>query len=79
MPKHLETPGPKPDQIREMVRAACAGPDHGRLAPTRFVYVPDDQRNVLADTFVAAAVEANAAETGNFSGVRQPAEGAALA
>ncbi len=42
-----------------MVRAACAGPDHGRLAPARFVYIPDDRRDELASTFVAAAIEAN--------------------
>jgi nitroreductase len=58
-PKHLAAPGPAPEQIREMVRAACAGPDHGRLAPTRFVYLPDDQRDTLADIFVAAAKEAD--------------------
>lgn len=42
-----------------MVRAACAAPDHGRLSPTRFVYIPDDARRKLADEFVAAALEAD--------------------
>lgn len=65
-PKHLEAPGPDPEQIRELVRAACAGIDHGRLAPARFVYVPDDQRDALADIFVAAALEADGNAPGDY-------------
>jgi nitroreductase len=59
-PKHLHPPGPKPEQLNEMVRAACAGIDHGRLAPTRFIYITEENRPVLADAFAAAAVEAQA-------------------
>lgn len=65
-PKHLRPPGPNPEQIREMVRAACAGADHGRLAPARFVYVPDDQRDGLADIFVTAAKEADSGASEDY-------------
>ena len=64
-PKYLDVPGPNPEQIREMVRAACAGPDHGRLSPARFVYIADDQRDALADAFVAAAIEADSTASGD--------------
>jgi nitroreductase len=42
-----------------MTRAACAGIDHGRLGPTRFVYITDDSRRALADAFASAVVEAD--------------------
>lgn len=58
-PKYLHGPAPSAEEIREMVRAACAAPDHGRLSPVRFTYIPDDRRPALADVFVAAALEAN--------------------
>lgn len=48
-----------PEQINEAVRAACAGIDHGRLAPTRYVYVTPESRSRLADAFAEAALEAD--------------------
>ncbi|MCW2337851.1 nitroreductase [Sphingobium sp. B2D3A] len=47
-PRDLAAPGPSLDQQREMVRIATRTPDHGKLAPWRFVIVPDDQREALA-------------------------------
>jgi len=47
-PRDLAAPGPSLDQLREMVRIASRTPDHGKLAPWRFVIVPDDQREALA-------------------------------
>ena len=47
-PRDLAAPGPSLDQLREMVRIAARTPDHGKLAPWRFVIVPDDQREALA-------------------------------
>ena len=58
-PKHLRKPGLTPEQITEVIRAACAGIDHGRLAPTRFIYVAPESRSRLADTFAEAAMEAD--------------------
>ena len=58
-PKLLGKPGPSVEHIVEMVRAACAAPDHGNLAPTRFIYIPDDARQSLAEEFAAAALETN--------------------
>ena len=58
-PKYLEAPGPTPQQLGEMARAAAAGIDHGRLAPTRFVWIKDETRHALADAFAAASIEAD--------------------
>lgn len=58
-PKYLHEPGPTPEQLSEAVRAACAGIDHGRLAPTRFVYVTPESRSRLADSFAEAVLEAD--------------------
>lgn len=58
-PKKLASPGPTAEQVQCLIEAACAAPDHGRLRPTHFVYIPDDKRERLADVFEAAALEAN--------------------
>ena len=47
-PRDLAGPGPSLDQLTDMVRIAARTPDHGKLAPWRFVIVPDDKREALA-------------------------------
>lgn len=47
-PRDMVAPGPDDDQLAEMVAIAARTPDHGKLAPWRFVIVPDDQRPALA-------------------------------
>jgi len=39
-PRDLIEPGPDAAQLREMVAIAARTPDHGKLAPWRFVHVP---------------------------------------
>ncbi|MCV0395738.1 MAG: nitroreductase [Rhizobiaceae bacterium] len=56
-PRRLVAPGPDGNGIRLMVQAAVAAPDHGRLRPWRFVLIPDNRRNTLAEAFAAAARE----------------------
>jgi len=48
-PRDLVAPGPSMAQLTEMVRIAARTPDHGKLAPWRFIIVPDDRRQALAD------------------------------
>ena len=43
-PRDLVEPGPDSDQLREMVRIAARTPDHGKLAPWRFVHVANERR-----------------------------------
>lgn len=47
-PRDLVEPGPDEAQLREIVRIASRVPDHGKLAPWRFVHVPRERRNDLA-------------------------------
>lgn len=53
-PRDLAGPGPSMDQLTEMVRIAARTPDHGKLAPWRFIIVPDDKRQLLADIITTA-------------------------
>ncbi|MGK6356388.1 nitroreductase [Sphingomonas sp. DT-207] len=52
-PRDLVAPGPGPEQLREMAAIAARTPDHGKLAPWRFVIVPDALRGTLAERLVA--------------------------
>lgn len=62
-PRDLAGPGPSEAQLREMVTIAARTPDHGKLAPWRFIIVPDDKRAALAD-LIAAAYRAEKPEAG---------------
>ncbi len=57
-PRDLVAPGPTRDQLVAMIQLAGRTPDHGKLAPWRFVIVPDGRR----DAFAARLVEAYRAE-----------------
>jgi len=56
-PRRLIEPGPSLEQVRTMIDAACAAPDHRRLRPWRFILIRNDQRTMLANLFEAAARE----------------------
>jgi nitroreductase len=62
-PRHLMTPGPTAEEIRMLVRAASRAPDHMGLRPFRFVLIRPDDREALADVFVAAERELDPAIT----------------
>lgn len=51
-PRDLAAPGPSPEQLREMAAIAARTPDHGKLAPWRFMIVPDALRAALAEKLV---------------------------
>jgi len=53
-PRDLAAPGPSAEQLHEMVMLAARTPDHGKLAPWRFVIVPQDKREALAAVITAA-------------------------
>ncbi|GAO39026.1 putative nitroreductase [Sphingomonas changbaiensis NBRC 104936] len=40
-PRDMVAPGPGPDQLRAILSAAMRVPDHGKLAPWRFVVIDD--------------------------------------
>lgn len=53
-PRDLAAPAPTHDQLVDMILIAGRTPDHGKLAPWRFVIVPDDRRDALAAVLVDA-------------------------
>ena len=57
-PRDLVAPGPDDDQLAEMLAIAGRTPDHGKLAPWRFVIIPAERR----DAFAALLLEAYRAE-----------------
>lgn len=56
-PKRVVAPGPNEVQILELISAAAAAPDHGKLRPWRFINFPENSRGALADVFQAALLE----------------------
>lgn len=54
-PKHLHAPGPTDEQIWLAALSALRAPDHEKLAPFRFVVIPDGARRALADLFAGFA------------------------
>jgi nitroreductase len=63
LPKRLAEPGPTAEQVNGMFRCAAAAPDHGVVRPWRFVLVPQDKRDALADVFGQALKERDADAT----------------
>ncbi len=63
LPKRLAAPGPDDAQLRRILEAAAAAPDHGERRPWRFVLVPAEARAQLADVFAAALIERDATAT----------------
>ena len=53
-PRDMVEPGPDAAQLRAILEAAIRVPDHGKLAPWRFVAVGSDQRQRLADVLTSA-------------------------
>lgn len=53
-PRDLAAPGPSAAQLAEMCAIACRTPDHGKLAPWRFVIVAPEQRAALATLLLDA-------------------------
>jgi len=48
-PRDMIEPGPDADQLRQILEVAIRVPDHGKLAPWRFVHIPREKRAALAD------------------------------
>ena len=46
-PRDLIAPGPTAAQLDRILAAATRTPDHGKLAPWRFVVVPEDKRDAF--------------------------------
>lgn len=53
-PRDMVAPGPNPEQLRAILECAIRVPDHGKLAPWRFVIVGAGQRDRLAALITTA-------------------------
>jgi nitroreductase len=56
-PRELVGPGPSAQELERMLTIAARAPDHGKLAPWRFVVVGDDRRDRLAALLQEALTE----------------------
>jgi nitroreductase len=56
-PKRLIAPGPNLSQKLEIINAAGAAPDHGKITPWHFYEVTPKSRNLLGDLFANALIE----------------------
>jgi nitroreductase len=65
-PRDLVAPGPSPEELARAVAIAARTPDHGKLAPWRFVTVRADQRDrlsrLICDAYRAERPQASEAE-----------------
>jgi len=65
-PRDIVAPGPDATQLRQILEVAIRTPDHGKLAPWRFVVVEEGQRDAFAallrDAYLADRPEAGRIE-----------------
>ena len=59
-PRDLVAPGPSPEQLEQMIAIAARTPDHGKLAPWRFVVIEDRDAlsTLLTDAYRAERPQA---------------------
>ena len=50
-PKRLGNPGPDEKQKQQILLAASAAPDHGRIMPWRFIEIANSSRSALGEVF----------------------------
>lgn len=52
--RNLNAPGPNEEELRSILEVGMRVPDHGKLAPWRFVVVQKDAQQALGDAVAAA-------------------------
>ena len=62
-PRQMIGPGPTGQELEQMLTVAARSPDHGKLAPWRFVVIEEGQRDALA-TLLLEALAAEVSEAG---------------
>lgn len=55
----LTDPGPAPEQMKQLLRAAVRAPDHGRIRPWRFLVLEGDDRTRLGELFARARLDSD--------------------
>jgi len=71
-PRDLIAPGPDADELMAMLTIAARTPDHGKIAPWRFVVVARERRAALATLLTEACrAEKPAASAAEIAGLEQ--------
>jgi nitroreductase len=65
-PRDLVEPGPDAAQLRQILEIAARTPDHGKLAPWRFIHVAKARRDSFGDMLEAAYRSGKAEEPGRL-------------
>src|SRR5579885_275875 len=55
--KRMTAPGPGPEELRKILAAGARVPDHGKLAPWRFILFEGEGRVRMGDVLAGAAKE----------------------
>ena len=55
--KRMAAPGPNADQLRQILAAGARVPDHGKLAPWRFIVFEGDARARMGEVLLSALKE----------------------
>lgn len=58
-PREMIAPGPDAAQLQQILDVAMRVPDHGKLAPWRFVIIESDQRDTFANLLVTSYLADN--------------------
>lgn len=56
-PRDMIAPGPDEAQLRQILSAGMRVPDHGKLAPWRFIVIAPERRAAFADLITSAYVK----------------------
>ncbi len=67
---HLVEPAPNLEQLEKAFLAALTAPDHHRLKPTRFVVIPEDQREAFGELLSQALADTGQTEIAQLERVK---------
>jgi len=59
----LQDPAPSREHVQRIIEAGAHAPDHGKLAPWRFVVIEGEARSILGQALVTALLSKDAAAT----------------
>lgn len=75
----LAAPGPDATQVQDLLRLACRVPDHGKLAPWRFILLEGPDKAAFADRLDALArARGDERAAGKLGKLRTPPMGIAV-
>ncbi|MGV1914176.1 nitroreductase family protein [Rhizobium sp. 22-785-1] len=67
----LTEPGPSREELEEILRLTVRVPDHGKIAPWRFVVIRGDERERLGEAALALALKKNPELSVDFQSVER--------